>query len=142
MTKQVKRLTAKQQQAISLLLSYKNDTEVAQELGVARQTVNTWKNKNQDFATELDRQQQELNQENQLQLSGLVGQSIQVLRQSLASENERIRLSASIHVLKATGLYGQDHETTSSWAEQSETAEADIQTLIAQFRAMGAQVIA
>ena len=141
MTKQVKRLTAKQQQAISLFLSCKNDTEVAAELGVARQTVNTWKNKNQGFAAELDRQQQELNQENRLQLSGLVGQSIQVLRQSLASENERIRLSASIHVLKATGLYGQDHEATGGWAEQSETAEADIQTLIAQFHAMGAQLM-
>ena len=88
MTKQVKRLRAKQQQAISLLLSYKNDTEVAQELGVARQTVNAWKNKNQGFAAELDRQQQELNQENRLQLSGLVSQSIQVLRQSLESEHE------------------------------------------------------
>jgi len=141
LTKQVKRLTSKQQQAISLLLSCKNDTEVAEELGVARQTMNTWKNKNLDFAAELDRQQQELNQENRLQLSGLVGQSIRVLRQSLESENERIRLSASIHVLKATGLYGQDHETASSWAEQSETAEADIQTLIAQFQAMGAQLI-
>ena len=83
MTKQVKRLTSKQQQAISLLLSCKNDTEVAEELGVARQTGNTWKNKNQSFAVELDRQQQELNQENRLQLSGLVSQSIQVLRQSL-----------------------------------------------------------
>ena len=114
---------------------------MAEELGVARQTINTWKNKNQSFAAELDRQQQELNQENRLQLSGLVGQSIQVLRQSLASENERLRLSASIHVLKATGLYGQDHETTGGWAEQSETAEADIQTLIAQFHAMGAQLI-
>ena len=142
MTKQVRKLTSQQQKSIRLFLSGSNDTEVAAELGVARQTVNNWKNKNQDFAKELNRQQQELNQENQLQLSGLVGQSIQVLRQSLASENERIRLSASVHVLKATGLYGQDHETTSSWAEQSETSEADIQTLIAQFRAMGAQVIA
>ena len=141
MTKQVKRLTAKQQQAISLFLSCKNDTEVAAELGVARQTVNVWRNKNQGFAAELDRQQQELNRENQRQLSGLVGQSVEVLRQSLASENERIRLSASIHVLKATGLYGQDHETTSSWAEQSETSETDIQTLIAQFHAMGAKLI-
>ena len=141
MTKQVKRLTAKQQQAISLFLSCKNDTEVAAELGVARQTVNTWKNKNQGFAAELDRQQQELNQENRLQLSGLVGQSIRVLRQSLESENERIRFSTPIHVLKATGLYGQDHEATGGWAEQSETAEADIQTLIAQFHAMGAQLM-
>ena len=141
MTKQVRKLTSQQQKSIRLFLSGCNDTEVAAELGVARQTVNNWKNKNQDFAKELDRQQQELNQENQLQLSGLVGQSIQVLRQSLASENERIRLSASIHVLKATSLYGQDHETTSSWAEQSETSEADIQTLIAQFHAMGAKLI-
>ena len=72
MTKQVKRLTAKQQQAISLLLS-KNNREVAEELEAVKQTVNTWKNKNQGFAAELDRQQQELNQENRLQLPGLVG---------------------------------------------------------------------
>ena len=141
MTKQVRKLTSQQQKSIRLFLSGCNDTEVAEELGVARQTVNAWKNKNQGFAAELDRQQQELNQENRLQLSGLVGQSIRVLRQSLESENERIRLSASIHVLKATGLYGQDQETTSGWAEQSETAEADIQMLIAQFHATGAQLI-
>ena len=71
---------------------------MAEELGVARQTGNTWKNKNQSFAAELDRQQQELNQENQLQLSGLVGQSIQVLRQSLESENERLRQLTAVHV--------------------------------------------
>ena len=137
MTKEDKKLSGPQQKAINLFLAGLNDTQVGEQVGVARSTVNKWKNKNPNFGAELDRQQQELNQENRLQLSGLVGQSIQVLRQSLASENERIRLSASIHVLKATSLYGQDHETTSSWAEQSETAEADIQTLIAQFHAMG-----
>ena len=136
-TKEDKKLSGPQQRAINLFLAGLNDTQVGDQVGVARSTVNKWKNKNPNFAAELDCQQQELNQENRLQLSGLVGQSIQVLRQSLASENERIRLSASIHVLKATGLYGQDHETTSSWAEQSETVEADIQTLIAQFHAMG-----
>ena len=78
---------------------------MAEELGVARQTGNTWKNKNQSFADELDRQQQELNQENRLQLSGLVSQSIQVLRQSLESEHERLRQSTAVHVLKATGFY-------------------------------------
>ena len=98
MTKQVRKLTSQQQKSIRLFLSGCNDTEVAAELGVARQTVNTWKNKNQGFAAELDRQQQELNQENQLQLSGLVGQSIQVLRQSLESENERLRQLTAVHV--------------------------------------------
>ena len=137
MTKEDKKLSGPQQKAINLFLAGLNDTQVGEQVGVARSTVNKWKNKNPNFGAELERQQQELNKQNQLQLSGLVGQSIQVLRQSLASENERIRLSASIHVLKATGLYGQDHETTGGWAEQSETAEADIQTLIAQFHAMG-----
>ena len=103
MTKRVRKLTSQQQKSIRLFLSGCNDTEVAAELGVARQTVNTWKNKNQSFAAELDRQQQELNQENRLQLSGLVSQSIQVLRQSLESENERLRQSTAVHVLKATG---------------------------------------
>ena len=77
---------------------------MAEELGVARQTGNTWKNKNQSFAAELDRQQQELNQENRLQLSGLVSQSIQMLRQSPESEHERLRQSTAVHVLKTTGF--------------------------------------
>ena len=82
--------------------------KVAEELGVARQTGNTWKNKNQSFAAELDRQQQELNQENRLQLSGLVSQSIQMLRQSLESEHERLRQSTAVHVLKTTGFYSPE----------------------------------
>ena len=140
-TEEDKKLNGPQQKAINLFLAGLNDTQVGEQVGVARSTANKWKNKNPNFRAELERQQQELNKENRLQLSGLVGQSIQVLRLSLASENERIRLSASIHVLKATGLYGQDHETTSSWSEQSETSETDIQTLIAQFHAMGAKLI-
>ena len=140
-TEEDKKLNGPQQKAINLFLAGLNDTQVGEQVGVARSTANKWKNKNPNFRAELERQQQELNKENRLQLSGLVGQSIQVLRQSLASENETIRLSASIHVLKATGLYGQDHETTSSWSEQSETSETDIQTLIAQFHAMGAKLI-
>ena len=108
MTKQVRKLTSQQQKSIRLFLSGCNDTEVAAELGVARQTVNNWKNKNQDFAKELDRQQQELNQENRLQLSGLVSQSIQVLRQSLESEHERLRQSTAVHVLKTTGFYSPE----------------------------------
>ena len=52
-TKQVKRLTAKKQQAIALFLFGRNDTKVAEELGVARQMVNKWGNKNQNFGAKL-----------------------------------------------------------------------------------------
>ena len=46
MTKQVRKLTAQQQKSIRLFLSSCNDTEVAEELGVARQTVNIQKENN------------------------------------------------------------------------------------------------
>ena len=47
----------------NLFLAGMNDTEVAEELGVARQTVNKWKNKNQNFGAKLEQQQRELDKE-------------------------------------------------------------------------------
>ena len=65
---------------------------------------------------------------------------MEVLRQSLESENERIRQSTVVHVLKATGFYRP--ESRDIWrGEVVEEDEADIQTLIAQFHAMGAQLV-
>ena len=140
MTKEDKRLSGPQQKAINLFLAGMNDTEVAEELGLARQTVNKWRNKNQNFGAKLEQQQRELNKESRLQLSGLVSRSVQVLGQSLESENERIRQSTAVHVLKATGFYSP--ESRDRWrGEVVEEDEADIQTLIAQFQAMGAQLV-
>ena len=140
MTKEDKRLSGPQQKAINLFLAGMNDTEVAEELGLARQTVNKWRNKNQNFGAKLEQQQRELNKDSRQQLSGLVSRSVEVLRQSLESENERIRQSTAVHVLKATGFYRP--ESRDRWrGEVVEEDEADIQTLIAQFHAMGAQLV-
>jgi len=140
MTKEDKRLSGPQQKAINLFLAGMNDTEVAEELGLARQTVNKWRNKNQNFGAKLEQQQRELNKESRQQLSALVSRSVEVLGQSLESENERIRQSTAVHVLKATGFYSG--ESRDRWrGEVVEEDEADIQTLIAQFHAMGAQLV-
>ena len=139
MTKEDKRLSGPQQKAINLFLAGMNDTDVAEELGLARQTVNKWRNKNQNFGAKLEQQQRELNKESRQQLSGLVSRSVEVLGQSLESENERIRQSTAVHVLKATGFYTP--ESRDRWrGEVVEEDDADIQTLIAQFQAMGAQL--
>ena len=140
MTKEDKRLSGPQQKAINLFLAGMNDTDVAEELGLARQTVNKWRNKNQNFGVKLEQQQRELNKESRQQLSALVSRSVEVLGQSLESENERIRQSTAVHVLKATGFYRP--ESRDRWrGEVVEEDEADIQTLIAQFHAMGAQLV-
>ena len=136
MTKEDKRLSGPQQKAINLFLAGMNDTEVAEELGLARQTVNKWRNKNQNFGAKLEQQQRELNKESRQQLSALVSRSVEVLGQSLESENERIRQSTAVHVLKATGFYRP--ESRDQWrGEMVEKDDADVQTLIARFHAMG-----
>ena len=56
MTKEDRKLTGPQQKAINLFLSGMNDTEVAESLSVARQTVNKWKNQNLRFGAELGQQ--------------------------------------------------------------------------------------
>ena len=133
-------LTVIQEKAIQLLMTGLSDQAVADELDIARQTVNNWKNKRRVFVMELERQQKELRRESQRQLWGLIADSIDVLRQSLVSDNERIRQSTAVHVLKASGLYGRGPDE--QWSElstlQPETNE--IQILIDQFRQMGSNV--
>ena len=91
------------QQNINLFLAGMSDTEAAESLGVARQTVNKWKNQNLR-----DLQQQKLSQENHRQCQvWLIGQFKCYVR-TLESENERIRKSTTIHILKATGFYAAD----------------------------------
>ena len=134
-------LTVMQEQSIQLLMTGLSDQAVADELDIARQTVNNWKSKRRVFVMELERQQKELRRESQRQLWGLIADSIDVLRQSLVSDNERIRQSTAVHVLKASGLYGRGPDE--QWSElstlQPETNE--IQILIEQFRQMGSNVV-
>ena len=71
----------------------------------------------------------------------MVADSIGVLRQSLASDNERIRQSTAVHVLKAIGLYGLGPDE--QWSELSalQPEANEIQILIEQFRQMGSHVV-
>ena len=73
------------------------------------------------------------------QLSGLVSRSVQVLRQSLESENERVRQSTAIHILKATGFYAADWRVQPLGKPMDED-ETDIQTLVEQFQTVGAEL--
>ena len=134
-------LTVIQDKAIQLLMTGLSDQAVADKLGLARQTVCNWKNRHQVFAMELGRQQKELRRESQRQLWGLVTDSIGVLGQSLASENERIRQSTAVHVLKAIGLYGRGADEQWSELPALQPEPNEIQILIEQFRQMGSNVV-
>ena len=47
-------LTAAQEQAVFLIISGLNDQEVADKIGLARQTINIWKNRGSSFIARLN----------------------------------------------------------------------------------------
>ncbi|NMB13518.1 MAG: hypothetical protein GX977_14670 [Firmicutes bacterium] len=101
-------LTIQQENAIGLLMQGQNDRETAEAVGVARQTVTTWRNENPDFIAELNRQRQEVWSANLDQLRQLVGKAVTVLAEDLEGEDKALRQRAAVHTLRAVGLYGAD----------------------------------
>ena len=102
-------LNEKQQQAIQLLLVGQTDQQVADAVGVTRQTVNQWKNQDPVFVARMNREKEELWQSYRQKLRSVVGQAIDVLvGDSLDVENRNLRKTAAVHLLKSVGLYGKD----------------------------------
>ena len=93
-------LSISQQQAIHLLLTGLNDKQVAAELGVARQTVTNWRNHDSIFMAGLNSERKAAWQANQERLRWLMDRAIGVLSDSLDSENERLRQSTAVQILK------------------------------------------
>ena len=102
-------LTVMQEKAIQLLMTGGSDQAVANELDIARQTVNNWKHNDAAFAARFNAERQALWSTHREKLRSLVVQAVNVLSEDMDTRTERrLRQSAAIHVLKAVGLYGQD----------------------------------
>ena len=100
-----RRLTVPQQNAVDLLIQGKNDRQVAESLGVSRQTVWEWRQRHPVFVTELNRLRQEVWGAQTERLRGLVCGAVDVLEAALQDD---CSLPAAVHVLKAVGVYGTD----------------------------------
>ena len=102
-------LTVMQEKAIQLLMTGGSDQAVANELDIARQTVNNWRHNDAAFAARFNAERQALWSTHREKLRSLVAQAVDVLAEDMAAKLEpKLRQSAAIHVLKAVGLYGQD----------------------------------
>jgi transcriptional regulator with XRE-family HTH domain len=97
-------LSIEQQNAIEMLITGQSDAQVAEAVGVSRQTVWQWRNRDAYFRAELFAKRASLYSEYQDALRALVPEALAVLRQSLSSEDEHIRLRAVSLLLKASAL--------------------------------------
>lgn len=106
MADNTRHLTQQQENALALILQGQTDGEVAQAVGVTRQTVNGWRNRDAEFAAELNRRRQELWGAQEQRLRNLLEKAVDVLAEDLDGEDLKLRQGAAVHVLRAVGLYG------------------------------------
>jgi hypothetical protein len=98
------KLTPEQLNAIDLLILGKTDREVSELVGVRRETVTKW-HKNPFFTAELNVKREALWTDAKLRLKALVHEAVNTLTSGLHSTDEKIAITAAVHILKVTGLY-------------------------------------
>ena len=96
------KLSVEQLNAIDILVLGKTDQETAKAVGVARETVNRWRNENPYFAAELNKQRKQLWGANGDRLRALTTKAVDAIETALDAGDSK----AAIEVLKAVGIYG------------------------------------
>lgn len=105
---QKKELSVEQLNAIELLITGSPDQAVADQVGVSRQTITAWRNDDFEFAAQLESKRQALWASHEDGLRSLITRAIEILRDGMQSQDERIRIVSAVHVLRGVGLYGQN----------------------------------
>lgn len=99
-----KALKEQQVLAIPLILAGKTDAEVAESVGVARETINRWRNHDSDFMRELRQSREAQLESHMTRISNANDKAVNVLEDLLDSEDEQVRLRAAMHLLKTVSL--------------------------------------
>lgn len=90
----------KQEKALGLILEGEKDGEVGKRVRVSRETVNRWKNHDEEFRAELLARQAELWNEHRIELRCVYQRAIEILMEALNSPNENVRIRAALAVAK------------------------------------------
>jgi len=101
-----RQLSQEQQNAIEHLLQGKSDRAVSEAVGVARQTVWEWRNRDPLFIAELNRQRSEMWNEARERLKTLANRALDVVESQLDSGDPKSSLAAAKYILQGTRLMG------------------------------------
>ena len=97
-----KPLTPEQENAIDLLIMGKPDREVAECLGMARETVTRWRHEHPLFVAELNTRRRAMWAGAQERLRAPVGQAVEVIEQAVSGGD----FKAAVELLKIVKIHG------------------------------------
>lgn len=126
-------LSPQQETAVDLLAVGRKVTDVAGEIGVARQTVSQWLNRDDEFRAALNVRRRELWQATSDRLRSLLRKALDAIEGRLDAEDG---LAAAVHVLKAVGLYGAPVKIGATEGEEYEAQRLERQADLRQRRIM------
>ena len=93
-------LSDEQIQAIPLILEGKTDVEVGDAIGRTRETVNRWRNHDEDFADALEDARDSFMESQRVAVSAGAQMAVSALEELLDSEDDKVRLQAASLLLK------------------------------------------
>lgn len=97
-------LLPRQAEALEMMLAGRTDGEIAIKLGVTRQTVNYWRNRDENFRKVLCTERQELWQAIRNEMTAMYTEALGILRKHLKSKDPKLQLKAAIQVLNLHDL--------------------------------------
>lgn len=100
------KLNDKQLKAINFILSGLTDQETADKVGVSRETVNTWKNKNYNFKAELNKRRNALTTALQDKQREILVKAYKVLEKSLDEQLDsgEMDIKTALDIIKSFEL--------------------------------------
>ena len=93
-------LSDEQLQAIPLIVQGKTDVEVGDAIGRTRETVNRWRNHDEDFADALEDARDSFMESQRVAVSAGAQMAVSALEELLDSEDDKVRLQAASLLLK------------------------------------------
>lgn len=125
-------LNMKQEQAISLMMMGKSDTEIGEAVGVSRESVWRWRNENADFMEAARKRRENLVARHTEELHDLLGEALKVVKESLRSGDARTKLRVALQLLKMSGLQGYAKITQNEEMSEKEMMIAALENVLPQ----------
>lgn len=121
-------LSGKQIKAVECIMAGLTDTETAQKIGVTRETVNTWKNKDFNFKAELNKQRNDILKSMQDRQREITAKAYNIINKYLDDqlESDHVDVKTALDIIKSFKVQSPTLEEDAEIIQLKETQEKEM----------------